>query len=64
VSAPESLDLTAAALATLGAYSDQAEGAREVWQALTGISDEPEALAYARQVAGTVPPVTAHVPPM
>lgn len=68
MSAPESLDLTACAAAVLElerlSDSDTYPAHLDVWQELTGLRDEAEALAYAAQVAAAVPPITAHVPPM
>lgn len=70
MSAPESLDLTAAATELLelvealdGTYNIQWVGIA-VWKALTGLDSDDEALAYAAQVAAAALPVTAHVPPM
>lgn len=69
-----SVNLTAAAAAMVGLElhpglygvdvpTGREEGALTVWQALTGLDDLDEALAYARELAGTVPPITAHIPP-
>jgi len=62
------VNVTAAAESLLGEepYSGQGtalEGALAVWAALTGITDDDEALYYARQIAATTPPLTAVIPP-
>lgn len=68
------VDLTAAAQQVTESLFDRAgqsydldvsynEGSLHVWQALTGLRDDTEALDYARQIATADPPITATVPP-
>lgn len=63
-----SVNLTAAA-AEVVQFADDDHGDGHdwatllIWQALTGIADAAEALAYAREIAAADPPIAAHLPP-
>lgn len=62
-----SVDLTSAAQALLEEipYAGQGtalEGALDVWCALTGMTED-EVTAYARELADSTPPITAHIAP-
>lgn len=66
MSAPESLDITAAAQQVIVCQEvggQSALTARYIWEDLTGLTGD-EALAYARELVLADHPTTAHIPPM
>lgn len=68
MSAPETVNLTAAAIELVAQWDDgyvmTSQGGMQVWRALTGLPDNDEALAYARELVLAPHPTTAHIPPL